>query len=41
MRRHFTASGVAFRERGVPGLALHQIFLTDPNGITIELNFAT
>jgi len=40
MRKHFTARGVAFNERDVPGLALHQIFLKDPNGLTIELNFA-
>ena len=40
MRKHFEASGVAFDERGVPGMRLHQIFLTDPNGLRIELNFA-
>ena len=39
MRAHFTANRVDFREREVPGLALHQIFLVDPNGVTIELNF--
>jgi len=41
MRRHFSACGVKFNERDVPGLPLHQIFLTDPNGLTVELNFAT
>jgi catechol 2,3-dioxygenase-like lactoylglutathione lyase family enzyme len=39
MRTHFTEKGVPFRERDVPGLALKQIFLTDPNGVTIELNY--
>ena len=28
-----------FRERTVPDLGLHQVFLEDPSGITIELNF--
>ncbi len=40
MRKHFKACGVAFDERGVPGRPLYQIFLTDPNGVRIELNFA-
>ena len=31
--------GVAMRERTVPGLGLHQIFVTDPDGIVVELNF--
>lgn len=31
--------GVAFRERSVPVLDLHQVFLDDPNGVVIELNF--
>ncbi len=29
-----------YRERTVPGSDLHQVFLEDPNGVTIELNFA-
>jgi catechol 2,3-dioxygenase-like lactoylglutathione lyase family enzyme len=33
--------GVAYRERGVPAFNLHQLFLEDPNGVTIELNFPT
>ena len=33
------AEGVAFRERDVPDSDLHQVFLEDPNGITIEINF--
>lgn len=39
MRTQFRGQDIAFRERSVPNLALHQIFLEDPNGITIELNF--
>ena len=30
---------VPYRERTVPLLKLHQIFLDDPNGIVIELNY--
>ena len=40
MRASFAAKGLEFRERTVPNLSLHQIFLTDPNGIVVELNFA-
>ena len=39
MRKHLSGLGVPFRERSVPGLALEQIFVTDPNGITVEINF--
>ena len=31
--------GVDFRERKVPSLDLFQLFLEDPNGITVELNY--
>jgi catechol 2,3-dioxygenase-like lactoylglutathione lyase family enzyme len=31
--------GVACRERTVPLLGLHQLFLDDPNGVVVELNF--
>ena len=31
--------GVRFRERKVPDLNLFQIFIEDPNGITVELNY--
>ena len=31
--------GVAFRERTVPLLNLHQVFVDDPNGVVVELNF--
>jgi len=30
---------VQYRERLVPTIKLHQLFLEDPNGITIELNY--
>jgi catechol 2,3-dioxygenase-like lactoylglutathione lyase family enzyme len=33
------AHGVACRERTVPLLGLHQVFLDDPNGVVVELNF--
>jgi catechol 2,3-dioxygenase-like lactoylglutathione lyase family enzyme len=32
-------SDVSFFERTVPTLGLHQVFINDPNGVTIELNF--
>ena len=31
--------GVAWRERTVPLLELHQVFVDDPNGVVVELNF--
>jgi catechol 2,3-dioxygenase-like lactoylglutathione lyase family enzyme len=31
--------GVAIRERTVPSLGLHQVFMEDPSGVTIELNY--
>ncbi len=33
------AHGAAVRHRTVPSLKLHQVFLEDPNGVTIELNY--
>jgi catechol 2,3-dioxygenase-like lactoylglutathione lyase family enzyme len=39
MVRHLDAQGVAFRERTVPSLGLHQLFVNDPNGIMVELNY--
>lgn len=41
MRARFQTAGIAFRERQVPSLQLDQVFLEDPNGVTIELNFPT
>ncbi len=37
---HLRAQGVAHRERTVPSIGLHQVFVTDPCGVVIELNFA-
>ena len=34
-----TGLGVPFRQIGVPGAPIQQLFLQDPNGITIELNY--
>lgn len=39
MREHLRQVGVAARERTVPNLGLHQLFLDDPNGVVIELNY--
>lgn len=33
------ARGVRYRERKVPDLDLFQLFIEDPNGITVELNY--
>lgn len=30
---------IPFRERAVPVLGLHQVFIDDPNGVVIELNY--
>lgn len=38
-RAHLTDCAVSYTEREVPELALRQLFITDPNGITVELNF--
>ncbi|MDH5748643.1 MAG: VOC family protein [Rhodospirillales bacterium] len=32
-------NNIAMRHRTVPNLKLHQIFVKDPNGVTIELNY--
>lgn len=39
MRARLRAAGLPFTERTVPSLALHQVFVTDPSGVTIELNY--
>jgi catechol 2,3-dioxygenase-like lactoylglutathione lyase family enzyme len=39
MYAHLKARNVPYRERSVPNLGLHQVFLEDPNGVTIELNY--
>ena len=33
------AHQVQCRERSVPVLGLHQVFVDDPNGVVVELNF--
>jgi len=39
MLAHLKMQGVTARERTVPSIGLHQIFLDDPNGVVIELNY--
>ncbi len=39
MRTKLGAMGIDARERKVPGIGLYQVFLTDPNGVVIELNY--
>jgi catechol 2,3-dioxygenase-like lactoylglutathione lyase family enzyme len=39
MRTRLQGLGLAARERTVPGIGLHQVFLEDPNGVVIELNY--
>lgn len=39
MKRRLAAKGVWYDTREVPGGALWQIFVRDPNGVMIELNY--
>ena len=39
LRARLAAAGLALRERTVPLLGLHQVFVDDPNGVVVELNF--
>ena len=39
MRARIKELGIEARERDVPDMPLHQIFVVDPNGITVEVNF--
>ena len=39
MRSRLQRHDVAFRERTVPSLSIHQVFFEDPSGVTIELNY--
>ena len=39
MLTRLRASGLEFRERRVPSVGLYQVFVEDPNGVTLELNF--
>lgn len=38
VRENLTRLGVPYRERTVPTLKVHQIFLEDPSGLVVELN---
>ena len=40
MLQHLRSEGIAFSQRRANGQALFQLFLYDPNGIKIELNYA-
>ena len=40
MLEHLKSNGVPYRQRTVPSIGLHQVFLDDPNGCVIELNYA-
>ena len=40
MRDHLNAQRIVYRERTIPTLDLHLLFIEDPNGVTIELNYA-
>jgi catechol 2,3-dioxygenase-like lactoylglutathione lyase family enzyme len=39
MLAHLKHIGVPARERTVPSIGLHQLFLDDPNGLVVELNY--
>ncbi len=39
MRATLARLGIAAQERSVPGIGLHQVFVNDPNGIVVELNY--
>lgn len=41
MKQRLQEKGVAFEARQVPGGDLWQIFIRDPNGVMIELNYET
>ncbi|MEA2936215.1 MAG: hypothetical protein QOD74_2861 [Variibacter sp.] len=41
MQDRLSKTGVEFRTQAVPGNELWQIFITDPNGVVIELNYET
>jgi catechol 2,3-dioxygenase-like lactoylglutathione lyase family enzyme len=39
MRARLQKAGLTFRERIVPGGALKQLFVPDPEGVLVEINF--
>ena len=38
-RAGLDAAGIAYDHRLVPGAPLQQLFVTDPNGVKVEINF--
>jgi catechol 2,3-dioxygenase-like lactoylglutathione lyase family enzyme len=40
MLAHLKSQGVEPRERLVPSIGLYQLFLDDPNGVVVELNYS-
>lgn len=38
-RTRLRNAGCEWRDRTVPSLGLHQVFVEDPSGVTIEINF--
>lgn len=39
LRAALAARGIPFTEAPLPGMPVHQIFVTDPFGLRVELNF--
>ena len=39
MRTRLKRGGIEFRERTIPSLGIHQVFIEDPSNVTIELNY--
>jgi len=39
MKAKLNGAGMTFRERAVPGSVLRQLFVPDPEGVMVELNF--
>ncbi len=39
MLAHLKIHGITPRERTVPSIGLHQLFLEDPSGVVVELNY--
>ena len=39
MLKHLATLSIVPRERTTPSIGLHQLFLDDPNGVAVELNY--
>lgn len=39
MLKHLESLGVPYRERTTPSIGLHQLFVSDPCGLVVELNY--